>query len=150
MGSTLKDDMLYMGIAQAAATMSVDPKHQVGCAIVTPDDMITLGWNGTPPGHDNETLVPKLVRCEHGTLQLQMATKPTVMHAEFNALTKFSGSTASAENARLYTTHSPCVSCALVAIRAKIREVVYQHVYEASDGRHILSDAGIKVRQIRG
>ncbi|QBX06511.1 cytidine/deoxycytidine deaminase [Burkholderia phage BcepSaruman] len=142
------EDMLYMEIASSAASMSVDPKHGVGCAIVTPDDMITLGWNGTPPGHDNDTRFHAVTECAHGVARLEMVTKPTVMHAEFNALSKFSGSTASAEGARMYTTHGPCIPCALHTIRAKIREVVYQHVYERSNGLPLLQASGVIVRKV--
>jgi dCMP deaminase len=139
---------MAMDIAYLAAERSHDPKHGVGCAIVTPDHMITLGWNGMPQGMDNQMREPRLVRTACGCLHFQDKTKPEVMHAEFNALSKFVGSTASTENAKLYTTLSPCLPCAIFAHRAKIERVIYDQVYLDGAGIEFLLERGIVVTRI--
>lgn len=137
-----------MDLAYRAAERSHDQKFGVGCVVVTPDHMMTLGWNGTPPGDDNEMREPVIEKCDHGVLHFRMKTKPTVMHAEFNALAKFSGSTASAAGSTLYTTLSPCVPCAILTYRAKVAEVVYDANYTESDGISFLRDHGVSVRKV--
>lgn len=148
MAKQADEDRTAMGIAYLAAERSHDPKHGVGCVIVTPDHMMTLGWNGMPQGMDNEMREPRLVRSSCGCLHLQSRTRPEVMHAEFNALSKFSGSTASAENATLYTTLSPCLQCAIFTHRAKVRRVVYDQMYLDGAGIDFLLERGIEVTRI--
>lgn len=148
MAKQADEDAMCMDIAYRAAERSYDPKHGVGCVIVTPDHMMTLGWNGMPQGMDNEMREPLLVRSPCGCLHLRNKTRPEVMHAEFNALSKFSGSTASAENAALYTTLSPCLPCAIFTHRVKIRRVIYDKVYKDGAGIEFLLERGVEVVRI--
>jgi dCMP deaminase len=142
------EDRMYMEIARIAAERSHDPKHKVGCVIVTPDHQMTIGWNGTAEGTDNQTREPRLVRHESGCLHLKMETKNTVMHAELNALAKFAGSTASAAGGTLYVILSPCMKCALQAYRSKIKRVIYDGLYKDLSGIEYLYDRGLEVRRI--
>lgn len=148
MAKQVDEDHMAMDIAYRAAERSYDLKHGVGCVIVTPDHMMTLGWNGMPQGMDNGMREPRLIRSACGCLHLQDKTRPEVMHAEFNALSKFSGSTASAEHSTLYTTHSPCLPCAIFIHRAKIKRVVYDQVYLDGAGINFLLERGIEVSRI--
>lgn len=141
------DDQMYMNMAYLAAERSRDPKHKVGSVVVTPNNMMTLGWNGTPDGDDNETREPVL-KCTHGVLHLSMDTKRTVMHAEYNAITKFAGSTASAADATLYTTLSPCLPCAMLAWRAKFRRVVWHAAYIDTEGLDFLEARGVELVKV--
>jgi len=143
------EDRMYMEIARIAAERSHDPKYKVGCVIVTPDHQMTIGWNGTAEGTDNQMREPRLIRHASGCLHLQMQTKPTVLHAEMNALAKFAGSTASAAGGALYSTLSPCVPCALQAYRSKIKRVIYDGLYNDLSGIEYLYDRGLEVRRIR-
>jgi dCMP deaminase len=142
------DDSMCMEIAHIAALRSHDEMFKVGCVIVTPDHQMTIGWNGMPAGMDNDVREPKLLKDEHGRLSLQMKTRPENAHAELNALGKFAGSTASAEGGVLYTTMSPCMRCAILIHRAKIREVVYEHEYKDERPLTFLSERGIGVRKL--
>lgn len=144
MASQEAEDQMYMGIARMVAERSHDPKFGVGCVIVSPDHQLTLGWNGTPEGMDNTTREPRLVM-ERGVLRFQMKTKPTVIHAENNALSKFTASTASAAGSTLYTTLCCCLPCAIMAYRAKIKRVVYVEPYRNGEGHDFLVERGIRV-----
>lgn len=144
MANQKSEDQMYMQIARVVAERSHDPKFAVGCVIVSPDHQLTLGWNGTPEGMDNETREPKLERTESG-LYLRMATKPIVIHAENNALSKFTASTSSAEGSTLYTTLGCCLNCAIMAYRAKIKRVVYAEPYRDMDGINFLIGRNIQV-----
>jgi dCMP deaminase len=141
------EDNMYMGIARLVAERSHDPRFGVGCVIVSPDHQLTLGWNGTPEGMDNATREPKLEMTEHG-LYLRMATKPIVIHAENNALSKFTASTASAAGSTLYTTLCCCLPCAIMSYRAKIRRVVYLEPYKSTEGFDFLRDRNIIVDKL--
>jgi dCMP deaminase len=148
MAKQADEDKMAMDLAYRAAERSYDPKSGVGCVIVTPDHLMALGWNGMPQGMDNEMREPILTRSPCGCLHLQDRTRPEVMHAEFNALSKFSGSTASAENSRLYTTLSPCLPCAIFAHRSKVKTVIYDQVYRDGAGIEFLLERGIEVVRI--
>jgi dCMP deaminase len=141
------EDQTYMHIARVAAERSHDPMFGVGCVIVSPDHQLTLGWNGTPEGMDNATREPKLEMTENG-LYLRMVTKPIVIHAENNALSKFTASTASAAGSTLYTTLCCCLPCAIMAYRAKVRRVVYHEQYKNTDGLDFLRDRNIIVDRL--
>ena len=144
MASQESEDQMYMQIARTVAERSHDPKFGVGCVIVSPDHQLTLGWNGTPEGMDNTTREPKLVM-EGGVLRLRMETKSTVIHAENNALSKFTASTASAAGSTLYTTLCCCLPCAIMAYRARIKRVVFSEPYKTQDGYNFLCERGIRV-----
>lgn len=147
MANQADEDQMYMSIAHTVALRSHDPKFGVGCVIVSPDHQLTLGWNGTPEGMDNATREPRLVSVG-GVLRLHMATKPTVIHAENNALSKFTASTASAADSTLYTTLCCCLPCAIMAYRAKIKRFVYQEPYKNNNGLNFLIERGVKVDRL--
>jgi len=142
------DDQMCMSLARTAAERSYDKTHKVGCVIVTPDHMMTLGWNGMPMGMDNDMEYPTLTRHACGCLYMKMRTRPEVQHAELNALGKFAGSTASAAGATLYVTLSPCLNCAILLYRAKIARVLYAESFHNQAGIEFLSARGLEVRRI--
>ena len=72
-------------------------------------------------------------------------TKPEVLHAEANALTKLARSAESGEGATLFITHSPCIDCAKLIVQSGIREVYYGEVYRRDEGLEFLSKCGIPV-----
>ena len=147
MASQQLEDQTYMNIARVVAERSHDPRFGVGCVIVSPDHQLTLGWNGTPEGMDNATREPKL-EMTGGVLHLRMATKPTVIHAENNALSKFTASTASAAGSTLYTTLCCCLPCAIMAYRARIKRVVYLEPYKDTVGHDFLLERNIIVDRL--
>lgn len=95
--------------------------------------IISDGYNGTPSGFEN------VCEDESGV------TKPYVLHAEANAITKVSRSNNSSEGATLYVTSSPCIECAKLIIQAGIKRVVYADSYRLSDGIELLQRAGIEL-----
>jgi len=75
-------------------------------------------------------------------------TKPYVLHAEANAITKVARSNNSSENATLYITDSPCMECAKLIIQSGIRRVVFSNQYRNIDGIELLKRAGIELLYI--
>ena len=72
-------------------------------------------------------------------------TKPYVLHAEANAITKLARSNNNSDGATIYITASPCIECAKLIIQAGIRRVVYGEQYRLTDGIDLLKRAGIEV-----
>jgi dCMP deaminase len=131
-------DRVYMECAVSFSTLSKAQRAKVGCVVVKEGAIISDGVNGTPAGFANE--------CEYTDFLGFDYTKPEVLHAEKNAISKLAASTQSSENATVYITLAPCVDCATLIIQAKIKRVVYNKAYH-SDGIALLKKAGVKVEQ---
>lgn len=136
---THKQDILdrrYLRMAGIWAENSYCQRRKVGAIIVKNQMIISDGYNGTPSGFENV--------CEDE----QGVTKPYVLHAEANAITKVARSNNSSDGATLYVTSSPCVECAKLIIQAGIKRVVYNEQYRLTDGVDLLRRAGIECIQI--
>lgn len=126
-------DKRYLAMAAIWAQNSYCKRRQVGALLVKDKMIISDGYNGTPSGFENE--------CEDEN----NITKPYVLHAEANAITKVARSNNSSEGATLYVTSSPCIECAKLIIQAGIVRVVYSDNYRVDDGIRLLKRAGIEV-----
>lgn len=126
-------DERYLRMARIWSENSYCERRQVGALIVKDKSIISDGYNGTPSGFEN------LCEDEEGH------TKPYVLHAEANAITKVAKSGNSSDGATLYVTASPCIECAKLIIQAGIRRVVYSEMYRYSDGIELLQKAGIEI-----
>ncbi len=126
-------DMRYLRMAQIWAENSYCERRKVGALIVKDKMIISDGYNGTPAGFENI--------CEDEN----RLTKPYVLHAEANAITKIASSGNNSEGATLYVTDAPCIECAKLIIQAGIRTVFYARQYRLTDGVDLLQRAGITV-----
>ncbi|MDI9551378.1 MAG: deoxycytidylate deaminase [Candidatus Cryptobacteroides sp.] len=131
-----KFDQRYLEMAEIWAKNSYCKRRQVGALLVKDRMIISDGYNGTPSGFEN------ICEDENGV------TKPYVLHAEANAITKVAKSGNSSQNATLYVTASPCMECAKLIIQAGIKRVVYKDEYRISDGVDLLRRAGIEVKKV--
>lgn len=129
-------DKRYLAMAAIWAQNSYCKRRQVGALLVKSKMIISDGYNGTPSGFENE--------CEDA----DNVTKPYVLHAEANAITKVARSNNSSDGATLYVTSSPCIECAKLIIQAGIIRVVFSESYRVEDGIQLLRRAGIEVLQI--
>lgn len=126
-------DRRYLRMARIWAENSYCKRRQVGAIIVKDKMIISDGYNGTPAGFENV--------CEDPESGL---TKPYVLHAEANAITKVACSNNSSEGATLYVTASPCLECSKLIIQAGIKRVVFDELYRITDGLELLRRAGIE------
>lgn len=126
-------DKRYLQMAQIWAGNSYCIRRQVGALIVKGRMIISDGYNGTPSGFENV--------CEDEN----NVTKPYVLHAEANAITKVAKSNNSSEDATLYVTTSPCMECSKLIIQSGIKRVVYCNRYHNTDGLDLLKRAGIEL-----
>lgn len=126
-------DKRYLKMALIWAENSYCKRRQVGALIVKDKMIISDGYNGTPAGFENV--------CEDEN----NITKPYVLHAEANAITKVAKSNNSSEDSTLYVTTSPCMECSKLIIQSGIKRVVYCNRYHNTDGLEILKRAGIEI-----
>jgi len=133
-----KFDKHYLEMAAIWAKNSYCKRRQVGALLVKNRMIISDGFNGTPSGFENE--------CEDDS----NTTKPYVLHAEANAITKVAKSGNSSEGATLYITTAPCIECAKLIIQAGIVRVVYAEEYRMSEGIELLKRAQIEVVNFNG
>lgn len=131
-----KFDRRYLEMASVWARNSYCKRRQVGALLVKDRMIISDGYNGTPSGFENQ--------CEDA----DGVTKPYVLHAEANAITKVAKSGNNSAGATLYITDSPCMECAKLIIQAGIRRVVYADEYRLTDGIDLLRRAGVDVEKI--
>jgi len=130
-----KFDHSYLQMAEVWAQNSYCKRRKVGALLVKDRMIISDGYNGTPSGFENI--------CEEDGV-----TKPYVLHAEANAITKVAKSGNSSDGATLYVTASPCLECSKLIIQAGIKRVVYRDEYRLTDGVDLLRRAGIQVEKV--
>ena len=126
-------DLRYLRMARIWAKNSYCKRRQVGALVVKDKMIISDGYNGTPSGFDNI--------CEDEN----NLTKPYVLHAEANAITKLARSSNNSDRATLYVTAAPCLECSKLIIQAGIKRVVYGEAYRLEDGINLLRRANIEV-----
>ena len=127
-----KLDLRYLRMARIWAENSYCKRRQVGALVVKDKMIISDGYNGTPSGFENV--------CEDNNV-----TKPYVLHAEANAITKLARSSNNSEGSTLYVTASPCIECSKLIIQSGIKRVVYAEKYRLTDSIDLLKRAGVKV-----
>jgi dCMP deaminase len=130
-------DARYIRMARIWAENSYCVRRQVGALIVKDKMIISDGYNGTPSGFENV--------CED---EVTGKTKPYVLHAEANAITKVAKSHNNCEGATLYITASPCMECSKLIIQAGIKRVVYCDDYHTDEGVQLLKRVGIETAKI--
>lgn len=129
-------DYRYLRMARIWAENSYCKRRQVGALVVKDKMIISDGYNGTPSGFENV--------CEDD----MGVTKPYVLHAEANAITKLARSGNNSEGSTLYVTASPCIECSKLIIQAGIRRVVYAEKYRLTDGIDLLTRSGVEVEYL--
>lgn len=156
---------LYMDWANRLSQLSHAKRLQVGAVIVKDDTVISYGYNGMPAGWNND--------CEHieyfpidaggwldvNTIQARwpleneqgrykLVTKPEVLHAESNAISKLARSSNSGAGADIFITHSPCLECAKLIYQSGISRVFYSQDYRDRSGIDFLLSSKIPVEKI--
>lgn len=129
-------DLRYLRMARIWAENSYCERRKVGALIVKDKMIISDGYNGTPAGFENV--------CE----DKNHLTKPYVLHAEANAITKIARSGNNSEGATLYVTDAPCIECSKLIIQSGIKKVFYARQYRLTDGIDLLQRAGIEVHYL--
>lgn len=145
---------LYMDWAKRCAQLSHARRLQVGAVIVKDDTVISYGYNGMPAGWDNDCEYEDIgfsdaVFGESQTIISRgLKTRPEVLHAESNAVSKLAKSTNSGQGADLFVTHSPCIECAKLIYQSGIKRVWFGQQYRDDSGIKFLEKSGVEVTQL--
>ena len=134
----------YMKTAEIFAECSTAKRAKVGAIIVKDDRIISIGYNGMPSGWDNNC--ENEIGVHKGEPVLK--TKPQVLHAEMNAISKVARSSESSQDAVMFITHAPCHDCAKMIYQSGISSVYYRTTYRDSTGIEFLEQCNIPVTQI--
>jgi dCMP deaminase len=137
--------LAHMKVAEVYSELSSAKRLKVGAVIVKNDTIIGIGYNGMPSGWTNQ--------CEDLTTPIEgevstLKTKPEVIHAESNAISKVARSTNSTEGSYMFVTHAPCLDCAKLIHQSGISRVYYKNVYRNDDGVKFLEKCGVKIMNI--
>jgi dCMP deaminase len=138
---------LYMDWALRLAKLSHARRLQVGAVIVKDDTVISYGYNGMPSGWDNNCEDEITVEMDEKFVKT-LKTKPEVLHAESNAVSKLAKSSNSGLNADIFITHAPCIDCAKLILQSGIRRVYYGTQYRDDYGVKFLQTSGVEVNKI--
>ncbi len=164
----MKDKMklAHMRTAFNYAACSSAVRLQVGSIIVKDDAIISIGYNGQPSGWDNVCEEREYMASDAGgwldpdeiesqwpfvaedQLRYRLKTKPTVLHAESNAISKLAKLNGGAQGSAIFITHCPCLDCAKTIYQAGITEVYYAHSYRDTIGADFLIKCGLTVEQV--
>jgi dCMP deaminase len=128
-------ESLYIDLAKRISLMSHAEKLKVGCVLVSDDNILSYGFNGSPTGFENT--------CEDS----DGMTLPHVLHAESNCISKVAKTPMSSKGSTLYCTHSPCMECSKLIAQAGITHVIYATKYREDSGIYLLKSLDIEVEQ---
>ena len=147
-----KLDTYMLGIAHLTALQSKAQRLKVGAVFSRDGRPLCTGWNGMLEGiaddscetlHYCDCYMPEfdngILTCPScsGTGMI-WKTKPSVIHAEMNALRYMARAGISTNGATLYITHAPCINCAKHLAGIGLTRLVYTTLYRSSEGLDFL------------
>ena len=135
----------YMDVAERFAQLSSAQRLQVGAIVVKDDRIISIGYNGMPSGWNNCCEDHFTMINDKGERFIETKTKPEVIHAESNAISKLARGTESGEGATMFGTHQPCIDCAKLIYQSGIATVYYKNEYRSTQGIDFLNKSGVEV-----
>lgn len=134
----------FMDTAERFAQLSSATRLKVGSVVVQDNRIVSIGYNGTPSGWDNNCEETIVLSDETVTTR----TKDEVIHAEANAISKLARDGERGNGADLFCTHAPCIHCAKMIYGAGIKKVFYRSTYRDTIGIDFLKKCGVEVEQV--
>jgi len=141
----------YMTTAETFAELSHARRLHVGAIVVKDDRIISIGYNGMPAGWDNncEDEIGHVLDVDENVVEIRLKTKPEVLHAESNCISKLAKSNESGLGATMFITHAPCLDCAKLIYQSGIGSVLYRNSYRDTGGVSFLEKSGVTVTQVK-
>ena len=134
----------YMDVAKRFAQLSTARRLQVGAIVVKDDRIVSIGYNGMPSGWDNNC--EEVIQYSDDTVELK--TRPEVLHAESNAISKLARSSESGYGAAMFITHAPCIECAKLIYQSGIKQVYFGKQYRSDAGIKFLEKCNIEITEL--
>ena len=154
----------HMEAAHVYSKLSSAVRLKVGALIIKDNRIISIGYNGMPSGWDNTCENTEYVGSNEqipspdemkrlgftGTDKgwYRLKTKPEVIHAESNAISKLARSTESGDGAIMVCTHAPCLDCAKLIYQSGIKAFYYNKEYRSIEGLSFLRKCNIHVAEV--
>ena len=140
----------FMDVAERTSQLSHAIRLKVGAIIVKDNRIISIGYNGMPSGWDNncEEVVDVDINdigYNYNNFTKELKTRPEVLHAETNTISKLARSTEAGDNSTLFCTHAPCIDCAKLIYQSGINSVYYRDTYRDDSGLKFLEKSGVNV-----
>lgn len=138
----MKDrDEFFMNMVELLAEQSTCVRGHCGALIVHRNRIVSMGYNGSPPGHKHCSdvgclLLPGIQGCQRS------------VHAESNAVAFAARSGIRTEDGTMYATSSPCVQCALLVVSAGIVRFVFSKRYRVPEGLVILDESHVVLKEM--
>lgn len=149
----------FIETAEVFSKLSTAIKLKVGCVIVKDERIISIGYNGTPSGWDNNcenkififdqlnNINEQYPLLDEEGRRYRLETKSEVIHAEMNALMKLAKTNESGMDSTMFITHAPCMNCAKCIFQAGIKKVYYRNSYRSTDGLDFLNKCNVDVEK---
>ena len=142
------DDYFKEMVLVTAKRSSCD-RLNVGCILVKDNRIISIGYNGTPHGWDNECEYTTFFEADRQLQKPELVTREEVLHAETNAIAKLARSNESGEGSTLITTHSPCIECAKLIYQSGVQQVIFAEKYRNVNGLSFLTSCGVDTKHFQ-
>ncbi|MEW5897075.1 MAG: deaminase [Nanoarchaeota archaeon] len=145
-------DVYFMNIAEQVKMRSTCMSAKKGAIIVKNKMILSTGYNGSPKGikHCADGGCKRCTLRHLGKLKSGDYSQPCICcHSEENAIVQAAYNGVSTNGAVLYTTFTPCTSCAKMIINAGIKEVIAKVNYPDDVGTGLLEEAGVKLRVLK-
>lgn len=140
--------LAHLESAKAYSKLSHARRLKVGAVLVRDDRIISVGYNGTPSGRDNNCEIVIMRTLDGPFVEKELKTKPEVCHAEMNVIAFAAKYGVATNNCSMIVTHSPCFECSKLMIQAGIKEVYYENEYRIKDGINFLKECDVNVQRI--
>jgi len=127
-------------ITEVVASKSTCNRAIVGAVFVNEDfEVRATGYNGAPRGFKDCGEIGHLIENEHCV---------RTIHAEQNAIIQAAKNGTRLQGTILYSTYSPCYTCAKMIANLRIRKVMFKKLYTSGGGKEalkLLKEAGITI-----
>ncbi len=126
----------FMNIAEQVATRSTCGRKHVGAVIVRDRTILSTGYNGSLRGAPH---------CDEAGHDMENDHCVRTVHAEANAIAQAAKHGVRIDQAEIYVTASPCLTCFKLVANAGITKIYYKEFYRDERITEYAKQAGVKL-----
>jgi dCMP deaminase len=126
----------FMNIADQVATRSTCGRKHVGAVIVRDRTILSTGYNGSLRGAPH---------CDEAGHDMENDHCVRTVHAEANAVAQAAKHGVRIDQAEIYVTASPCLTCFKLVANAGITKIYYKEFYRDERITEYAKQAGVKL-----
>ena len=126
----------FMNIAAQVASRSTCDRKNIGAVIVRDKTILSTGYNGSLRGAPH---------CDEIGHDLENGHCIRTVHAEANAIAQAARHGVMIDEAELYVTASPCLTCFKLVVNAGIKAIYYKEFYRDERITEYAKQAGVQL-----